>query len=39
LPWIGSKTPSYMDKVNIKFIESAMGFTVEEREIHEVEIS
>lgn len=31
LPWIGSKTPSYMDRANIKFIEAAMNFTVETR--------
>ena len=36
IPFIGSHTPAYMERANIKFIEEGMGITIESRPIYEV---
>ena len=38
IPFIGSHTPAYMERANIKFIEEGMGITIESRPIYEVEL-
>jgi hypothetical protein len=39
IPYVGSHTPPYMEKANLKFIKEAMGLEIEERDTYEVRIS
>jgi len=38
IPYIGSHVPEYMEKANIHFLSEALEYTMEKREITEVEI-
>ena len=38
IPFIGSHVPEYMEKANIHFLSEALEYTMEKREITEVEI-
>ena len=39
VPFVGSHTPEYQEKANLKLIKEAMNITIEERSTYEVHIS
>lgn len=38
IPYVGSHTPPYMEKANLKFIKEAMGLDIETRPIYKVDL-
>ena len=38
IPIIGSHTPEYQEKANVKFLEEALGYTMEKREIYDTHV-